>query len=60
MGPLKGLVGILLIANVFGTEIIQNERALEAFSDDSHEAVSPNQRDEKCKFERKSEKIGNN
>ena len=48
MGPLKGLVGILLVANVFGREIIQNERAVEAFSDDTHEAVSSNDRDEKC------------
>lgn len=47
MGPLNGLVGILLVANVFGTAIIQNERAVEAFSDDTHEAVSSNNRDEK-------------
>merc|ERR1711892_949786 len=47
MGPLKGLVGILLIANVFGSKIIQNNRAAEAFSDETHEAVSANDRDEK-------------
>jgi len=47
MGPLKGLVGILLIANVFGTEIIQNDQAVQAFNDDLHEPISPKERDEK-------------
>jgi len=56
MGPFKGLVGILLIGNVFGakikgpSEIIQNERAAAAFSDDSYDAsekVSANDREEK-------------
>ena len=55
MGPLKGLVGILLVGTVFGAKIqetpgiIQNERAAAAFSDESHEPVSANDRKEKCK-----------
>jgi len=53
MGPLKGLVGILLVGTVFGAKIqetpgiIQNERAAAAFSDESHEPVSANDREEK-------------
>jgi len=53
MGPLKGLVGILLVGTVFGAKIqetpgiIQNERAAAAFSDETHEAVSANDREEK-------------
>jgi len=47
MRPLKGLVGILLVAQTFGTEIIQNDRAVAAFSDETHEETSSNNRDEK-------------
>jgi len=49
MGPLQRIVGILLVGNVFGAQIIQNDRAAEAFSDEAHEtdAVSQNNRDEK-------------
>jgi len=53
MGPLKGLVSILLVGTVLGAKIqetpgiIQNERAAAAFSDETHEAVSANDREEK-------------
>jgi len=49
MGPLQRIVGILLVGNVLGAEIIQNQRAAQAFYDETHEAdaVSQNNRDEK-------------